>query len=285
MSLAIARRSGARSLPPSSRISSGPAHSTVNLVPLPTRTELEPWMLRYIQDKGHEDGVQVLDEYAWDFRVLGGLLERVRRMARAYLYLEKRGYAAEGRVLVRSALEHAVTAQWAFLIPDGLLRLEVGLHRARLDYAKRSRDPADAEWDDILRHVEFQIPRDERGNPERGLPKFNGFDGVISELDHTGYLRRAYATLSRVSHVTDQAVTDYFLQNDDNDVAIASAPSDLHELDVYHTLATSCCLAAWLLARLEGDTRGIEIATSQGLLWRLDTNLPPDRRRFTDEDI
>lgn len=72
----------------------------VVLVP-PTREDLLPWMIRFLQDKEHADGIRVLDEYGWDFRVLGGLIERVRRAARAYLILEKQGFSAEGRALGR----------------------------------------------------------------------------------------------------------------------------------------------------------------------------------------
>ena len=85
---------------------------------MPSREQLLPWMLRFVQDQQHAAGIQVLDESAWDFRVLGGLIERVRRAALAYLLLEKRGYRTEGRALVRSALEHAVTAQWEYLTHD-----------------------------------------------------------------------------------------------------------------------------------------------------------------------
>lgn len=90
--------------------------------------------------------------------------------------------------------------------------------------------------------------------------------------------------LSRAGHVTDQAVTDYFVEEEDGLVAVANAPSEAYDIDVFHTLATSCCLVAWVLARMEGDSRGLELATSQGLLWQLDTHLPIERRRFPDED-
>lgn len=215
--------------------------------------------------------------------MLGGLIDRVRRAARGYLLLEKRGYAVEGRALVRSALEHAVTAQWAFLVPDGVTRLEVGLLRARATYADRSRGIGGADWDGIVGRIESQIPRDEYGRPLLGMPKLTGRDSIISELDQTGYLGRAYRVLSRAGHVTDQAITDYFVEEEDGTLAVASAPSETHDVSVFHTLAASCCLAAWVLARLEGDSRGLELATSQGLLWRLDTHLPREGRRFPDE--
>lgn len=90
--------------------------------------------------------------------------------------------------------------------------------------------------------------------------------------------------LSRAGHVTDQAVTDYFVEEEVGVVAVATAASEAHDLDVFHTLATSCCLAAWILARIEGDKRGLELAASQGLLWRLDMHLSPEQRRFSNEE-
>jgi hypothetical protein len=249
---------------------------------LPGRSELLPWMIRFIDDREHANGISVLPEYAWDFRVLGGLVERVRRAARAYLLLEKAGHAAEGRALVRSALEHAVTAQWAYLTAHGVDRLEVWVHRARVDYARRSRDKEDPEWDSLIADLENKIPRDTSGEPRRSMPRLTGNPSILASLDDTGYFRRAYAVLSRAGHVTDQAVTDYFL-DDAGTVAVASGPSDEHDIDVFYTLATCCCLAAWVLARLEGDDEAQRLAMRQGLLWRLDFHLPDAERRFPSE--
>lgn len=250
---------------------------------LPPREITAPWVLRFIQDNHHRDGVHLDPDSAWEFRVLGGLVERVRRAAKSYLLLEKNGFAAEGRVIVRSALEHAVTAQWAYLIDGGISRLEVSLLSKRHEYAKSS-VPADPEWDDLLDDLEGRIPRHE-DDPRRraaGLPKFTGADGILAQLDKTGYLMRAYVALSRVNHVTDEAVTDYFLDVDGT-THIANAPESRFGDDVFHTLATACCLASWLVARLERNEREIRAARSQHLLWRLDTHLAPERRRFPSE--
>jgi hypothetical protein len=251
---------------------------------MPSREQLLPWMLRFVQDQQHAAGIQVLEEYAWDFRVLGGLIERVRRAASAYFLLEKRGYKAEGRALVRSALEHAVTAQWAYLTEDGVSRLQAKLLNSRADYAMGLRDPEDPEWERLIDGIRAQIPRTVDGQPVTSMPKLTGKGGVIPELDATGYLTRAYVVLSRAGHVTDQAVTDYFVDGDEG-LAVATAPAETHDSDVFHTLATSCCLAAWVLARIEGDAKGVALATDQGLLWRLDTHLPSDRRRFPGENV
>lgn len=51
------------------------------------------------------------------------------------------------------------------------------------------------------RHPKFQ---------SRPRYKFTGAEGILAQLDKTGYLMRAFVVLSRVNHVTDEAVTDYF---------------------------------------------------------------------------
>lgn len=252
--------------------------------PLPSRHEVLPWVTRYVLDRDHADEIRVRDENAWDFRVLGGVLERVRRAAHAYLVLDRRGFAVEGRFMVRSAIEHAVTAQWAYLTPDGIDRLQVKMVQARLDYAKRNRDPADREWAGVIANIEAQFPTTEHGARKPGTPKFSGREGMLALMDTTGYLQRAYAVLSRVGHVSDQAVSDYFVTEPDGTIAVASAPSEDFDLEVFHTIATCCALAAWVRARLEGDEQGIELASSQRLLYRLDTHLDTALRRFPDEE-
>ena len=252
-------------------------------VQLPNREALTLWMIRYVQDRDHADGIEVRKESAWDFHVLGGILERVRRAARAYLVLEKRGYGVEGRLVVRSAIEHAVTAQWAYLTPDGIDRLQVKMMLARRTYGNTARDKDDPEWVEVMTRIERQIPKNPDGTLKRGMPKFTGPDGVLETMDNTGYLRRGYSVLSRAGHVTDQAVTDYFAMEDNGTMAIADRPAEDHAAPVFHTLAMCCSLSAWVLARLEGDERGIELASSQGLLHRLDTHLKPSLRRFPHE--
>jgi hypothetical protein len=251
---------------------------------LPGRDELLPWVTRYVLDREHADEIRVRDESAWDFRVLGGVLERVRRAAHAYLVLDQRGFAVEGRFMVRSAIEHAVTAQWAYLTPDGIDRLEVKMVQARLDYARQSRDPTDPEWAEVIAGIEQQFPRTSSGARKPGVPKFTGTGQMLATMDATGYLQRAYAVLSRVGHVTDQAVSDYFVTEPDGTVVVTSAPAEDFDLEVFHTIATCCALAAWVRARLEGNEQGIELASSQGLLYRLDTHLDPIQRRFPSEE-
>jgi hypothetical protein len=253
---------------------------------LPSRAEMSRFLLRFIQNRRHRDAIDILPAYAWEFRVLGGLIERVRRSARAYIALETRGFAAEGRILVRGALEHALTAQWAHLTAGGLSRLEVAMLTTRLAFARsatlRAEDP---HWNDLLVVLDKRIPRSQVNPADKlpSLPKFTGPQGIMAELNHDGYFQRAYVVLSRVNHVTDQAAEDFILE-DGGILGVANEPQSGFEDDVFHTLATACCLVAWIEARLEGNDAEVKWAQSQRLLWRLDTRLPAERRRFADED-
>ncbi|WP_202567675.1 hypothetical protein [Agreia sp. COWG] len=160
-------------------------------------------MTRYVLDRDHADEIRVRDESAWDFRVLGGVLERVRRAAHAYLVLDQRGFAVEGRFLVRSAIEHAVTAQWAYLTPDGIDRLEVKMVQARLDYAKQSRDVNDPEWADVIAGIEAQFPT--TGGGIRNQARRNSL--ARARCSQRWTRRGTFNVLTRCSHVSDMSAT------------------------------------------------------------------------------
>lgn len=80
--------------------------------------------------------------------------------------------------------------------------------------------------------------------------------------------------LSRVNHVSDEAVTDCFVEVGGH-TFVADSPAGIVDDGVFHTLATSCCLAAWLMARSERNEHEIRAARSQQLPWRLETHLSP----------
>ncbi len=80
---------------------------------LPTSDALLAFILRYIQVPSRRDEFKVDTQRQDEFLLLFGLTHRVRRLAQAYLRLRKGDFEVEGQILVRSALEHAVTAQWA----------------------------------------------------------------------------------------------------------------------------------------------------------------------------
>jgi hypothetical protein len=249
---------------------------------LPADIEMRAFLLRFIQDAKHRDGVTVPAENQRDFLVLFGLVQRVRRFAQAYLRLEKAGFATEASVLLRAALEHAVTAQWAYLTPGGVDRLHVTLARAQADLAHGMigylTDPEIIEQERRLRAAVPSGP---------GLPKFNGPGGIMAELDSVKFLSASYRVLSQVGHVTHQAPIDFVIEVE-GVVQLRTEPEPDEHAEFLYALTGFCMLVAWLHARLEGDDDEVDrlkqTCARLSVPWRLDTHLPDERRRFPGED-
>lgn len=235
---------------------------------------MRAFLLRFIQDAKHGERITVPAENEREFLMLFGLVQRVRRLAQAYLRLDHAGFASEASVLIRAALEHAVTAQWAYITPGGVDRLHVTLARAQADLAGKmtgySKDP---EWVARERQLRAAIP----AGP--GLPKFTGPEGIMAELDSVKFLAVSYRVLSQVGHVTHQAPLAIHLRTE---------PEANGHAEMLYALTGFCMLVAWLHARLEGDDAEVarlkETSVRLHVPWRLDTHLADDRRRFPGED-
>lgn len=249
---------------------------------LPSDVDMRAFLLRFIQYAKYREMIMVPAGNEREFLVLFGLVQRVRRLAQAHLRLDRAGFANEASVLIRAALEHAVTAQWAFLTPGGVDRLHVTLARAQADLAGSmtgySKDP---EWVTRERQLRAAIP----AGP--GLPKFTGPQGIMAELDSIKFLAVSYRVLSQVGHVTHQAPLDFVVENE-GVVRLRTEPEASEHTEMLYALTGFCMLVSWLHARLEGDDAEVvrlkEIALRLQVPWRLDTHLPDDRRRFPGED-
>lgn len=249
---------------------------------LPSDEDMRVFLLRFIQDTKHRDMVTVPNVNEREFLVLFGLTQRVRRLTQAYLRLERAGFVSEASLLVRAALEHSVTAQWAYLTPGGVDRLHVSLARAQADLARGmvgySKDP---EWVALERNLRSSIPH----GP--GLPKFTGSEGIMAELDSIRFLSASYRVLSQVGHVTHQAALDFVVE-EQGVVQLRTNPQVHEHEQLLYALSGFCMLVAWVHARLEADDGEVrrlqEISVRLHVPWRLDTHLPPDRRRFPDEE-
>ncbi|MHA6668609.1 hypothetical protein ACX3O0_07040 [Homoserinimonas sp. A447] len=249
---------------------------------LPSDVEMRAFLLRFIQDARHRELITVPTDNEREFLVLFGLVQRVRRLAQAYLRLDSAGFGNEASALVRAALEHAVTAQWAYLTPGGVDRLHVTLARAQADLASGmtsySKDP---EWVTRERQLRDAIP------PGPGLPKFTGTDGIMAALDSISFLAVSYRVLSQVGHVTHQAPLDFIVETE-GVVRLRKQPEAENHAEVMYALTGFCMLVAWLHARLEGDDAEVirlkEMSVRLHVPWRLDTHLTDDRRRFPGED-
>jgi len=247
---------------------------------LPAVDPLKVFVLRFIQNGKSSSSFPVAPGQRDDFSALFGLIQRVRRLAQAYVRLSADGFGVEAEILVRAALEHAITAQWAYLTIGGVDRLRVAgsQHNFTLMQTiyRYSNNP---ERDAIVAEAKAAVI----AGP--GLPKITQ---IVKELDvENGFLTQTYKVLSQVTHVTDRAQLDAFDLVGDT-VVVRAAPADDAAHPVLYALASACMLSGWILADLTGDEDELEYLKEASweltLPARMDFRLPPDRRRFEDDD-
>jgi hypothetical protein len=228
------------------------------------------FILRFIQDGNRGDEVTVKREFHGDFVVLFGIVQRVRRLSQAWVRLEKAGFGIEARMLVRAALEHAVTAQWVFYTEDGVDRMR---RSGALDQLNLARDLRASE--ERLRTLEGSLPAG---------PAMPAWGQIMTDLDDpTGFIKQSYRVLSQIVHVTHSTILDGLDIGDDGRLSVRMEPEVGVEQEVLYALTGACLLAAWLLAVMSGDAaqqqrlreRGVELH----MPWRLDHHLPDQRRR------
>lgn len=249
---------------------------------LPPRDALLATILRFVQDAKHRQQLNIPVENRDNFVVLGPLVHRERRYARAFLRISHAGHEVEGRVLVRSALEHAVTAQWAYLTPGGIARLTRSQAIAQAEVAEpMTTYSANPEWPVFASELRDSVPAG------KALPKFTDAQRMMAELDSVRFLAVTYKLMSSTGHVSHETALDYFIDVD-GEPHIQDDPESTFTDETLYALAGFCLLASCLLARLEDDAGEIRVVQEAGvrlhLPWRLDTHLPPARRRFPLED-
>ena len=245
---------------------------------LPSPDALLAFILRYIQVPSRKDEFKVDSQRQDEFLFLFGLTHRVRRLAQAYLRLRKGDFELEGQILVRSALEHAVTAQWAYLIKGGIDRLKVSGTTDQYTFVKLlaeySSDPGAPEQVKDFKDRVLEGP---------GLPNFTE---MIKQLDNNGFLRTTYKVLSQVVHVTHQATLDALGSDENENVTLKLKPDEDIGHETLYTLASACMLSAWIVADLEGSAdefRRLKSFSEQlSIPYRLDASLSAEARRFDD---
>lgn len=245
---------------------------------LPSVEQLKRFILRCIQAPSKKMSFSYPSVRRMEFRMLIGICLRVRRLAQAYLRLERAGFSPEGRVIVRSALEHAVTAQWAHLIKGGMQRLTVEATRSQ---AKAARVLAKYSTDPAMHALaaEFAAARLEG----EGMPRFSGPGNIISQLDNNGFIETSYTELSLAVHPTHRTVIDA-LKVEGEKVSIVLEPVEELDHELLYTLAAACMLSTWIIAHLTDDSAEMatlrEQANELQLRWRLDAAVPAQQRRF-----
>lgn len=238
--------------------------------PLPTRDQMLGFILRFIQDGNRDDEVIVKREFHGDFIVLFGIIQRVRRLSQAWVRLEKAGFSVEARMLVRAALEHAVTAQWVFYTVGGVDRMR---HSGARDQFNLARDTGGSATQ--LSDLEDAIP----AGP--GMPAWGQ---IVADFDEpTRFIAQSYRVLSQIVHVTHSTILDGLEVDADGEISLRMEPEPAVEHEVLYALTGACLLAAWLLAVMSGDIlqqqRLREGGVELHMPWRLDHHLPEERRR------
>lgn len=245
---------------------------------LPAVDDLLSFILRFVQVPSRRESFYPLDDRQQDFLLLFGLTHRVRRLAQSYLRLRRAGFEVEGQILVRSALEHAVTAQWAYLARGGLDQLRASATRDQYTFVRLLAEySTDENIEQLVAEFEAQV----LSGPQ--LPKVTS---LMELLDNNGFLRTTYKVLSQVTHVTHQAVLDAVESNENGELTLRLEPD--HEVghETLYALASCCLLSAWIVAHIEGSQDEIarlhEFAERLSMPFRLDAALPLELRRFDD---
>ena len=243
---------------------------------LPPVDDLLAFILRFVQDPGRREEMVVPKERREEFLLLFGLTHRVRRLAQAYTRLTKGGFEVEGQILVRSAMEHAVTAQWAHLAKDGVEQLKVSATNDQYSFVKLLTEYSSAPDAEALSDAY-------KARVIEG-PKLPRITEMFGRLDNNGFLRTSYKVLSQVTHVTHEATLDALKVEDDGAVSLLLHPTTETGHQTLYALTSSCLLAAWVIAHIEGATGELrklaQVASDLSMPYRLDPSLPEADRRF-----
>jgi len=154
---------------------------------------------------------------------------QVHRFGRAFLQLEKHGYAHESHALVRSALEHTLMSHWVSITGDsGVVSryaeddrlLGVMLHEAR----GRPQDVTASTWNlDLLQ--ELIDSREPVGvNDEKVVQKV---EQICDQIGVKNSLYPAYRMLSWFAHPTTHTTSMFLEALDDGTFALRDKPAGI----------------------------------------------------------
>jgi hypothetical protein len=175
-------------------------------------------------------------------------------------------------VLARAALEHAVTAQWAFHWHDGLSRLRVSMVRGEKENIELVGNWFSNE-ELLAMAAAITVP------PGRGFPPFTD---MVRDLDEERFLENSYGSLSLAAHVRAATQTSYFAGNA-QDLVLRHVPT--HALRGPSTMmaAMAAMLAVAIIMELVDDQAALaridEVSESLGLPPTLRPGIHKAKRR------
>ncbi|MBN9629638.1 MAG: hypothetical protein J0I18_03380 [Actinobacteria bacterium] len=176
------------------------------------------------------------------FKQLWGICVQTLRHARAYVVLVDAGFEREAMVLARAALEHAVTAQWAFHWHDGLSRLRVSMVRGE----KENIELVGNWFSDeglLATAAAITVPQG------RGLPSFTD---MMRDLDEERFLQNSYGSLSLAVHVRASTQTSYFA-SETEELLLRHEPSHALRGPATNMAAMAAMLAVAIIMELVDD--------------------------------
>lgn len=239
----------------------------------PSEDELESWIEECVASVRDRRDYTVPRARESEFLLLYGLVARTMRFADAYLRLCRLEFVGEAVCLARTALEHAVTAQWVFILKGGVDRFHRQVLHDRRDHYGRLADWLD--MPDLRAEVE-QLDEPPAG---KRLPKVTA---MIRDLDEGKFLETSYHVLSQQVHVTHYAVTS-FLEPGERQTHFNYEPTYPYRYQVTYAVAVSTMLVRWVLAKITDDAPMLaeldEKSDALMVPMSLSESAPSERRR------
>lgn len=168
---------------------------------------------KLLQLHGSHEAMKVAATDSTSAQVLHGLCQQALNHSQAAWAVIDAGFPLEASINIRAALEHAVTAQWAFLTPSGVSRLVDGAKYRAFQYFESAGRQAFLDHRAMEQIADWKI-----------LPQLPGFSTLCDDIDGThdpevprsGLLRFEYVRLSQAAHVTSSTITGYLHVDDLN---------------------------------------------------------------------
>lgn len=215
----------------------------------PEDVALEAWIEECVAHLRHAESFDVYRPHKDEFLLLYGVVVRTIRYSDAYLQLVRLGFIGEAVVLARTALEHAVTLQWMFIVDGGISRFQAEIARERIEHYGNL-----ADWLDNQELADAVAALDAPPEGKR-LPPFMN---MLRDLDKEKFLETSYHILSQHVHVTHAAVTS-FIEPGAEELQIKYEQEYGYQYQATYVVAVSCMLARWVVGKLTDDPNLLEL--------------------------
>lgn len=232
--------------------------------------------LRYFGGLDQRVRVRQTNRRPW-FILYGPIMQTIRFVKAAAVLTGDR-HSLEAHVLARSALEYAVTVQYAYLRADGLDRLEKSsaAHQREL-FERLAKWQHDATYKDLAKRVATPI----------GAKSMPPIMQILDVLDPEHIvLQSTYAVLSQISHVRAGSQHRFFELVDGQVVLVPGRDDDRFAHVSTGALAIATMGVTWVYARLTEDAEMIamlEAASGRlGIPIRYDEDWSADERAHPD---